>query len=49
MLFCQDHWEENSGQVWKISAVICRSTVLKFIFTPIGSHVNDNEKNSLKT
>ena len=31
--FCEDHWEENSGQVWKLSAEICRrSSILKFHF-----------------
>ena len=28
--FCEDHWEENSGQVSKCLGAICRSSVLKF-------------------
>ncbi len=27
--FCEDHWEENSGEVWKLLAVICMNSVLK--------------------
>ena len=34
--FCEDHWEENSGQVSKLLAAICRrSSVLKFSL-PLG-------------
>ena len=33
--FCEDHWEENSGQVSKRLAAICRSSVSKFSL-PLG-------------
>ncbi len=37
---------ENSAKVWELSDAICRRGSVFEIFTPIGSHVNENEKYS---
>ncbi len=33
MQFCEEQWEDNSGQVWWISAVICGSSVFEIVFS----------------
>ena len=40
----EDHWEENSREVWKLSAAFVG--VAYKILAPIGSHINENEKYS---
>ncbi len=44
MYFAEHHWEENSGQVGKFLTAICLKRGVFEMFTPIGSHVNENEK-----
>ncbi len=41
---CEDHWEQNSGQVWKLLAAICwRCSVLKFSL-PLGPILTKTKK-----
>ncbi len=43
---CEDNWKNNSGEVWKGLAAICRkSGALKVYWLPyrVDSHVNENE------
>ncbi len=44
--FCEDHWEEILEKVWKDSKRDLREDYRFEVLAPIGSHVNENEKNS---